>query len=382
MPATTDIPAAAKPKKPKLNRYPLWAPRFWHAMLFGDWMRLAWQKKFRFHPAGFGLAFTVSNVTLFNSVMHKLQQMMYGRRIAATEIEQPPVFVIGHWRSGTTMLHELMVRDDRFAYPTTYECFAPNHFLLTGSVIPKLIWFLLPSKRPMDNMTVSFDHPQEDEFALLGMGAPSPMFRLAFPNDPPPYMEFLDMQEVDEAELERWKKTLIQFVKMQTFLKRKPIILKSPPHTGRIKILSELFPGAKFVHIVRDPYSLFASNRRLWISLDGNQAFQMAQHKNLDEYVFSAFERMYGGFESQRDSIDPANLCDVRYEDLVQDPVGELRRVYEHLDLGGYENVQPKIEEYVATKKAYKPNKHELEPAIKDEIRRRWAGYFEKYGYE
>ena len=132
-----------------------------------------------------------------------------GRAIARTEIDEPPLFVIGHWRSGTTMLHEMMVLDERFAYPTTYECFAPNHFLLTGALLPKLIWFLLPSKRPMDNMAVSFDHPQEDEFALLSMGAPTPFMRMAFPNDPPPYMEFLDMEGVDERDLVRWKETLM-----------------------------------------------------------------------------------------------------------------------------------------------------------------------------
>ena len=372
----------AKPKKPKLNSYPPWAPRFWHGMLFGDWARLAWQKKFRFHPCGLGLAFTVSNVTLFNTVMHRVQQMVHGRAVAETEIEQPPVFVIGHWRSGTTMLHELMVLDERFAYPTTYECFAPNHFLVTGRVLPKLMWFLLPSKRPMDNMTVSFDHPQEDEFAMVGMGAPSPMFRMAFPNDPAPFMDFLDMQDVDEAELTRWKAAMLHFVRMQTYQKCKPLILKSPPHTGRIEVLSEMFPGAKFIHIVRDPYSLFASNRRLWISLDSAQAFQRARHKHLDEYVFHAFERMYGGFERQREVVGAENICDVHYEQLVQDPVSEIRHIYEYLGLGEFENVQPKIEEYAANKKAYKPNQHQLEPELKDEIRRRWAGYFEKYGYE
>ncbi|MBP89663.1 MAG: sulfotransferase family protein [Planctomycetaceae bacterium] len=371
-----------KPEKPKLNRYPMWAPRFWHGMRLGDWARLAWRNKTRFHPCGLGLALTVSNVTLFNSVAYRLQQMLYGRGVAETKIEQPPVFVIGHWRSGTTMLHELMVLDERFAYPTTYECFAPNHFLLTGGLFPKLLWFLLPSKRPMDNMTVSFGHPQEDEFALVSMGAPSPMFRIAFPNDPAPFMEFLDMQDVDKDDLAHWKNALLQFVRMQTYLKRKPVILKSPPHTGRIEVLSEMFPGAKFVHIVRDPYSLFASNRRLWVSLDNNQAFQRAKHKHLDEYVFQAFERMYGGFERQREAVGSENICDVHYEQLVQDPVGELRKIYEYLELGDFENVQPRIEEYAANKKAYKPNQHQLEPEIKEEVRRRWAGYFEKYGYE
>ena len=130
--------------------------------------------------------FPVTCVSVVNTFMRWLQQIWLGRRLAAAEQNGEILFIIGHWRSGTTLLHELLVLDERYAYPTTYECFAPNHFLLTGNCLPKLIWFLLPAKRPMDDMAVSFDHPQEDEFALISMGAPSPLLRIAFLNDPPP----------------------------------------------------------------------------------------------------------------------------------------------------------------------------------------------------
>ena len=376
----TKSPTATTPAK--LNRYPSWAPRFWHGMLMSDWFRLLWRKRFRVHPLRWGLAFTVTSVTVFNSLMHAIQQLWIGRPVAETTIDQPPIFVIGHWRSGTTLLHELMELDEHFAYPTTYECFAPNHFLITGRVLPKLLWFLLPPKRPMDDMAVSFDHPQEDEFALLSMGAPSPMLRVAFPNDPPPYLEFLDMDGASPEDLAHWKTMMLRFVRMQYYLKRKPIVLKSPPHTGRVAILSELFPGAKFIHIVRHPDSLFPSSRRLWISLDEAQSFQRPSHKRLDEFVYTALERMYAGFERQRQQLDAAHLCELRYEDLVRDPVGELRKIYAQLSLGDFEPVRGKIEDYMQRKKDYKPNRHELDAELREEIRHRWAQYFERYGYE
>lgn len=344
-------------------------------------MRLAWRNKTRFHVAGLGMAGTVTFTATANSALHAIQQLLYGRRIAETEIDQPPLFVIGHWRSGTTMLHEMLALNERFAFPTTYECFAPSHFVLTHRVLPKLMSFLLPSTRPMDNMPIGFDHPQEDEFALVAMGLPSPILRLAFPNDPPPDLAFLDMEGVEADDLRRWQEGLTHFVRMQTYLKQKPIILKSPPHTGRVEVLSKMFPGAKFVHIVRDPYALFPSSRRLWYALDSKQAFQMANGERIDDYVFEALPRMYNGFERQREKIDPRNICDVHYESLVQDPVAELRRVYEQLELGDFEELRPQLETYVADRKEYRPNTHELEPEIKDEIRRRWASYFEKYGY-
>jgi hypothetical protein len=381
MPVATEA-KRAELKTPKLNRYPFLALRFWHGMIVRDWLRLLVRNRFRVHPIRWGLVATVSAAAVVNSIARAIQQMLYGRAIAGTEIEEPPIFVIGHWRSGTTMLHELMVLDDQFAYPTTYECFAPHHFIVTGKVLPKLLWLLLPSKRPMDNMSVSFKHPQEDEFALLSMGAPSPIMRMAFPNHPPPWMEFLDMEDVDQDELTRWQDTLSRFVRTQTYAKCKPIVLKSPTHTGRVEILSQMFPGAKFIHMVRNPESLFPSTRRLWISLDLAQGFQLPRHEHLDEFVFTAFERMYGGFERQRKSLDSSNICDVRYEELVKDPVGTMRRIYEELDLGDFEQTREKIEQYVEQKKSYQTNQHELEPEIMEEIRRRWSGYYEKYGYE
>ena len=64
---------------------------------------------------------------LVTSGLDRLQRMIH----PMGDDELPaPVFVIGHWRAGTTLLHELLVRDPRHTYPNTYDCFGPNHFLL------------------------------------------------------------------------------------------------------------------------------------------------------------------------------------------------------------------------------------------------------------
>src|SRR5437764_13792212 len=125
------------PKKPaaKFHPYPFWSPRFWHGLRFGDWIKLAWRHRFRIHPIRWPMAFLISLITPFNTVMSLAQRLKYGRRIDETPLEQPPVFIIGHWRSGTTYLHELLELDDRFTTPNTYQCFAPRHFLMTEWLI-------------------------------------------------------------------------------------------------------------------------------------------------------------------------------------------------------------------------------------------------------
>lgn len=368
-------------QEPQFNRYPWYAVRIWHGMRLGDFFRLLWKNRFRVHPVHWKRVFTVTLAGGMNSTFSVLQSLVYSRRIENTVVQLPPLFIIGHWRSGTTHLHELLVRDKQFAFPTTYQCFLPHHFLLTEWFLPMLLRFMLPSKRPMDNMAMGFDHPQEDEFALCSLGAPTPYFRMAFPNHGPVYQEFLDMHDVDEQDLQRFKRALQTFVKALTYRDSRQLVLKSPPHTGRIELLAELFPGAKFIHIVRDPHLLFASARRTWQAMDSVQSFQKPQHDDLDEYVLNSLERMYGGFERQRERIDPASICDLRYEDLARDPIGQLKAVYKTLDLGDFETVRSDLEAYVAQQKNYQPGNHELTPALAAEVDRRWSSYREKYGY-
>jgi len=327
------------------------------------------------------MALLITQCTVFNSLLAGLQSLIYGKRISETEITEPPVFIVGHWRSGTTHLHELMSCDDRFAWSSTYECFAPHHFLLTGGLLPKFLWFLLPSKRPMDNMAAGFERPQEDEFALVALGAPTPYTRMAFPNNEPEFVELLNMKDVDPDVMSRFQNCMKWFLKALTFKKKKRLILKSPPHTGRIGVLAEMFPGARFVHISRDPRALFPSNMRLWKSLDVAQALQKPNHDELDEMVFSFFETMYEGYERQRVEIDDAHLLEIRYEDLVADPVGQVQAIYEKLELGDFEKMKPTLQTYLDSQKSYQPNVHELAPEIEEKIKDRWGGYMERFGY-
>ena len=365
-----------------INTYPQRTPRFWHGMRFFAALRLLARNHFRVHPYRWGMVFTVLFCGVINSVLSLLQKCLLGKKIEAVSLEQPPIFIVGHWRSGTTYLHELMVRDQRFGYASTYDCFAPHHFVLTSRILPKMFWFLLPEKRPMDNMKIGFERPQEDDIALCGLDVPTPYFRLAFPNHPPPFNEFLNMEGVRQNDLDRFRWGMQTFVKALTYAKKKPLILKSPPHTGQIGILSEMFPGAKFIHIVRDPLALFPSTKRTWQSLDNSQTFQKPHHRDLDEYILRSLVMMYDGFERQRSSLDPNQLCDVRYEDLVQDPMGQIRRIYDELNLGDFENIRPAVEDYLEKQRDYRVNTHTLDPEIEQAIAVRWSSYCEKYGYQ
>ena len=364
-----------------MNKFPALSPRLWHGMRLGDYLGLLAKNRFRVHPMRWPMATLLLPVTAINSILSGMQELRYGRRIRETQIVDPPLFVIGHWRTGTTHLHRLLACDDRFAFPTLFECATANHFVLTSPLLPRLVKHLLPKKRQMDNMGWGADFPGEDELALIAMGAPSLYYRLAFPNRSAPHLEWLGMEDVADAELQRFASDYLRFLKAITYRKPKRLLLKSPTHTGRVELLAKLLPGSRFVHITRNPFEIFPSMQRTWMSFDASQGFQRPHGRDLDEYIFEALTKMYAGFEHQRRQIDPAHLCDVRYEELVRDPVGQIQTIYEQLDLPDFEYTRPALEEYLAAQQDYQPGQHALDPRIKARIASRWSTYLKTYRY-
>lgn len=375
------MPDRPAKQPPTTNPYPFWAARFWHGMPAEVWFPLLWRHCLTIRPSALGLAATVSFASLLNTGMRLGQRALFGRRAASTPLVGDPVFIVGHWRSGTTLLHELLVLDEQFASPTTYQCFAPDHFLVSEWWVTRLLSFLLPAQRPMDNMVMGWTRPQEDEFALCNMGIPSPYLQLAFPRDRDRYLDYLDFDGVPAADVERWQAGLRHFLQLVTYRTPQRLVLKSPPHLGRMRMLLEMFPGARFVHIVRDPCAVYASTVKLWSTLHQSQSFQNPPREGLDEYIFGCFERMYAQFDRDRDHLGKHQLCEVRYEDLVHEPVAQMEAIYEQLELGDFEAVRPKLLAYFENARDYRTNQHRLDEQLRQRIHERWGRYMQRFGY-
>jgi hypothetical protein len=368
--------------KTQFHRYPFYSPRFWHGMRPGSWWRLLRQGRFRIHPSRLLMAIAISFATPFNTLLAWVQSVLFRRKLADAELHGPPVFIVGHWRSGTTLLHELMVRDERLSSPSTFQCFAPWHFLVSEWFFRRFASWLLPGKRPMDNMAAGWDRPQEDEFALMNLGQPSPYRRIAFPNESAVDLEYLDFEGVSEREKQNWMAALRSFLLKVSIGTGRPLIIKSPTHTGRVGWLAREFPEAKFIHITRDPRALFPSTCRLWRGLDEVQAMQNPKHDQNEDYVVECLRRMYQAFHEQRESIDSTRMIDIRFEDLTANPVETLRMIYETLRLSDFESVEPTIREWAESEhKTYQRNQHQLPPDKEAMILDAWQDYFERYGY-
>jgi omega-hydroxy-beta-dihydromenaquinone-9 sulfotransferase len=379
-----DDTAAASYSDAPLHPYPRWAMRFWHGMDFFTWMDLLIRNRFAFAPIRTSMVATVTFASLLNTFGGVFDTLLFGHAVRRSKLKQPPLFVLGHWRSGTTLLHELLMLDNRHACPTTYQCLAPHHFLWTEWFAPAMLKALLPARRPMDNMPAGMDRPQEDEFALVNLGMPSPYLTWAFPNHGPVCDEYLDLRTLPNAEREKWRQTWRTFVKRVALKNNRRIVLKSPTHTARVRTILEVFPDAKFVHIVRDPLVLFPSTVRLWKSLNLVQGFQIPRDDTrwVESHVLDQFVRMYECFEQDRELVPPGRLIDVRYEDLAANPVDTMRSIYGRLDLGNFADVEPELLRYKMKTRNYRTNKYQLPPEMADLVRRRWGPYLQRYGYD
>ncbi|MEN6458028.1 MAG: sulfotransferase [Thermoguttaceae bacterium] len=358
-----------------------WELRIWSGICPTGLFRELFRNRFQCGPKRIGMALIMVVLSGMNWFLWLLQSLFYGRKIARTEIRESPVFVLGHWRSGTTLLHELLVSDPRHIYPNTFDCFCPNHFILSTRLFTWWLSPLMPATRPMDDMAVGLDSPQEDEWAMCNMGVRSPYLTLLFPNRPPAYPEYLDLRTISPEAREKWKAGLLWFLRCLTLRKPGRIVLKTPQHTARVKTLLEMFPDARFIHIVRNPYTIFPSTIKLWKRMYKYHGLQTPRYVGLEDHVFETFNRMYDAFEADRPHIPAGQFCEVRYEELVKDPVGQMQRVYKELELGDFEVVRPAINRYLEGRKNYKTNRHELPPETRDEITRRWAAFIDRYGY-
>ncbi|HEY1067491.1 MAG TPA: sulfotransferase [Pirellulales bacterium] len=376
------VESSGKPPKKSSSSPPWYGPRIWMGMTASAWFPYLARHGFRVAPSRWFSAASISLSSITNSGLFVLTKALYGRKVDATEIRHPPVFILGHWRSGTTLLHELFYCDPQFTCPTVYQCTAPSHFLVSERVALRFLRWLAPSRRAMDNMDLGLDRPQEEDFALANLGLRNPYSTIGFPNDGPQDDAFFELDDAPPEQRATFERLFLHFLKSVAYRQQdKRFALKSPPHTFRIPFLLKLFPDARFIHIVRDPYTVFPSTVHLWKTLYQTQGMQIPTYEGVEEYVLKTYERMMQRVDDTKALIAPNRYSEVRYEDLVANPLETIRSLYERLSLGDFENARPGVETYLQSHKDYKTNRYKLTPEQRASIEQRWGKYIERWGY-
>jgi omega-hydroxy-beta-dihydromenaquinone-9 sulfotransferase len=347
-----------------------------------NWLHLLWENRgvdaqYRRRAA------EVTAMVMLTTPLRWYERVRYNAAVEQIQITRPPIFIVGHWRSGTTHLHNLLAQDRQFGYLSTIQSFAPETMFIGEALLRGRSAILAPQPRPMDNVLLSVDSPQEEEMALSSLTSQSLYHQWIFPRRAELYFERYGLlQGLSPKEYRRWQQTYRWLLKKLTLRHSgRQLVLKNPANTGRILALRETFPGAKFIHIHRNPYDVFVSTRHMYRKAHPLMRFQQISAAEDERHILSWYRLMMQKFLAERSQIPAEDLVEVRFEDLERDPLGQVERVYQALSLPGWEQALPALRSYVATLTDYRKNTFQFDSQVIEQVNRHWAFAFTHWQY-
>lgn len=352
---------------------------------FRSWIRLIRESE-EIDRAYLARLLFVSMFTLLTSPLRLYERQRYGRAVENTRIHPSPVFIVGHWRTGTTHLHNLICMDHQFGYLSTFQAMAPGFCLVGDRAIKPLLARIARKNHPtreIDNIPLSFDAPQEEDFAIANMSPYSFLHLYTFPRQAPYFFErYALFEDLPESTLTEWTEIYLTLLRKATFSAGgKRLVLKNPANTGRIGTLLELFPDARFIHIYRNPYNVFRSMLHVYMTVLPRAQLQDIGRDRIEGYILTFYSRLMKKFLADKALISTDNLVEVKFEDLEEDPLGQLQRVYDGLRLPGFDKAAPTVRAYMRSIEGYQKNPYEIDDDVVKSVNRHWRFAFEEWGY-
>jgi thioester reductase-like protein len=331
-----------------------------------------------------GRAMLMAAASVAGAPLALAESVAFGKTLRNTSV-QPPIFIVGHWRSGTTHLHNLLCQDPTFGYLTMFQAMAPDCSLVGDKWLRRLLARVMPVRRPMDEMDWPLDAPQEEEIAL-GKVLPWSFYnQFLFPRRARELFEkYVLFRGAGNEDVEEWKREYLRILKVASLhASGKRLVLKNPVNTARMGLLYGMFPAARFIHIHRDPYDVFTSTRNLHRKVLAFSALQRVSDAELDDTVLHLYEAMMRRYFQEAERIPHGQVIDVRYDDLVHRPLDVMENLYAGLGADHFQQVRPRIEAYLEGLRGYQKNS--FSPLTDEEAARieaRWGFAFARLGYD
>ncbi|WP_298859928.1 sulfotransferase [uncultured Gimesia sp.] len=299
-------------------------------------------------------------------------------------IPRNPVFIVGHWRSGTTHLHNLISQDPQFAWLSLGQTVMPGNMLGPATRLAyKLLRRKLPKKRSFDNVRIGVDAPQEEEIALGNLCPLSYFNCYYYPQKfEENFRRSVLLENTTESERVSLSNAYARLAGKLSFLNGgKQLLFKNPASTVRLLLLKELFPDAKFIHIVRNPYEVFSSSLKRINPMLNAFAWQKYDHLDQETIVINCYRNLMKQYLEQAPQIPAGDIIETSYEAIVASPHDELARIFEALQLPDYETSKGHISRYLESLGDYQPNKHTLTPLQIERIETEWGFAIDHWNY-
>ena len=311
-----------------------------------------------------------------------------GERILVAQSSQsplsPPVFIVGHWRSGTTYLYNLLSRDPAWATVSPLATGLPWDFLWLGKWLQPLLEKALPSARKIDQVPVNPDSPQEDEIALANMQSVSFYHGLYFPQR---FRANFDagifFTGCSDQEVEQWQQAMTYFMtKLQLQHPQQRLLIKNPVYTARVSLLRAMFPDAKFIHIYRNPYLVFQSMRNFYRTLLAEMALQPFDHVVIDEVILESYPKMMNALLSDQADLPRDQFVEVRFEDLKANPINQVELIYQQLKLDSFAAAKPHFQQYLNSLASYRQNRYQFTDLDNQKVAQYWQPFIQRWQYQ
>ncbi|PSJ72153.1 sulfotransferase [Sphingobacteriales bacterium UPWRP_1] len=342
-------------------------------------------KQGRVQPKYYGRLIATVLMSALAQPFRTYERLRYNRYFDKQVIENPPIFIIGHWRSGTTHLHNFFGLDPQMGYVSTYQSAFPDMMFAQPArfIFEKFMRFALPKKRQGDNVVMDADYPQEEEFALGNIHSLCYYNFWYFPTRTQQYYDrYIDFKNLKPDELHTWKTEYIRLIKKALANTRgKIFVSKNPPNTGRIEMLLQMFPNARFIHIYRNPVEVYLSTYKFITSMMPSLQLEDAIPELISNNIFSVYNQLMRKYLNTRHLIPEGQLAEVRFEDFELNPVAEMQRIYQQLGIPNFKQAAPLFEKYASKQKSYEKNQFYIQESLLNRILTEWDFTMKQWNY-
>ena len=343
---------------------------------FSKLVKLLARNKAGIKPIHLFKLFLLFQNSFWASSMAGMEKIKFKKQIDAAKLPPEILIIVGHWRTGSTYLHNLLSKDENFATPSLFHTAFPDSFLFSEKYIKPVMKLFVQKTRPMDKVELGVDLPQEDEYALIRMATDTPLERLIFPRDNCYFMLTDTLENTGQ-----WQEALTDFCKRLHIKYKRNILLKNPFHSLRIKELSEIYPQAKFICIHRHPFAVVPSTIKLWTLVGGDNNLK-GQFKSPEiSEVSDIYDKMYKKIDADFANLTPDRYCHIKYEDLESDPVNSVKRIYDSLGYDFSQRFENNMTKYIQSIGTYRKNEFDLKEEQQQYIISNLKDYMLNYGY-